>query len=137
MLSVEDDLYQSAITFIKERYPTGWGGAAAIRLRSGDILTSVAPDTDFDALAACMELGAILEAHKLDEAVTHSICVFRDGEHSRFKILSPCGICQERLRHWGSDVMVAISNPEQKVMFKPLLALQPHHWRTAIDQSNT
>lgn len=132
-MSVEDDLYQSAIALIKHRYPTGWGGAAAIRLKSGDILTSVAPDTDFDALAVCMELGAILQAHKLDQTVTHSLCVFRDDEYSRFTILSPCGICQERLRHWGSDVMVAISNPEQEVVFKPLLALQPHHWRTAID----
>lgn len=131
-MSIENDLYQSAIAFIKERYPTGWGGAAAIRLESGDILTSVAPDTDFDALSVCMELGSILEAHKRDQTVTHSICVVRDDEDSCFTVLSPCGICQERLRHWGSEVLVAVTNPERELIFKPLHTLQPHHWRAAF-----
>lgn len=36
--------------------------------------------------------------------VTHCICVVRDDENSEFKILTPCGICQERLRYWGEDV---------------------------------
>ncbi len=132
-MSIEQDLYQSAIKLIEDRYPVGWGGAAAIRLASGEILTSVAPETDFDALSVCMELGAFLEAHKRDVAVTHSICVCRNDEISDFKILSPCGICQERLRYWGVDVLVGISNSEHEIVFKPLRDLQPHHWRTALN----
>ena len=130
-MGVEQGLYQSAIRLIEERYPTGWGGAAAIRLASGDIVTSVAPDTDFDALSLCMEVGSFLEAHKRNQAVTHSLCVCRNDENSQFTILSPCGICQERLRFWGPEVLVGITNPEHKVIFKPLGDLQPHHWQTA------
>ncbi len=94
----------AGVTTVELRYPTGWGGAAAIRVASGKILTSVAPDTNNDALSLCMEVGGCLEAHKLNECVTHSICVFRDNESQPFKILSPCGICSERLAYWGGDV---------------------------------
>lgn len=48
-----------------------------------------------------METGAIVEAHKFGKKVTHSICLARADESSELKILSPCGICQERLFYWG------------------------------------
>jgi cytidine deaminase len=127
-LAIETLLFESAISLIEKRYPQGWGGAAAIRLESGKIITSVGPDTKNDALALCMEVGAFLEAHKLDEAVTHSLCICRENENSDYLILSPCGICQERLVHWGGDVLVAISNADNELIFKPLRELQPFHW---------
>ena len=45
----------------------------------------------------CIETGAILEAHKYQAKITHSVCVARDDEHSECKVLTPCGVCQERL----------------------------------------
>jgi len=126
------DLYQQLFDSAKElvisRYPTGWGGAAALRTTSGKILIGVAPDTKNDALALCMEVGACLEAHKINEQVTHSLCIYRENEHSNFVVLTPCGICQERLVHWGKSVEVAISNPHNKIIFKKLSELMPHHW---------
>ncbi len=95
MAQVEKDLYDAAVALIKARYPSGWGGAAAVRTDSGKILTSIAPDIKNDALSLCMEVGAYLEAHKLNEVVTHSLCICRENENSQFLILSPCGICQE------------------------------------------
>ncbi|RPB32627.1 cytidine deaminase, partial [Vibrio diabolicus] len=82
MEQVEKDLYDAAAHVIETRYPTGWGGAAAVRTESGKILTSVAPDVKNDALSLCMEVGAYLEAHKLDEAVTHSLCLCREDKNS-------------------------------------------------------
>lgn len=96
-MDIEHNLYEAAVMLIQNRYPKGFGGAAAIRTESGKILTSVAPDTKHDGLSLCMEVGAYLEAHKLNEAVTHSLCICREDENSEFLILSPCGICQERL----------------------------------------
>ncbi|KXO12690.1 putative blasticidin S deaminase [Moritella sp. JT01] len=121
-------LYKAAVDLIKSRYPTGWGGAAAVRTESGHILTSVAPDVKNDGLSLCMEVGAYLEAHKLNEAVTHSLCICREDESSEFLILSPCGICQERLVHWGGDVQAAISTSDNALIFKSLRELMPHHW---------
>ena len=127
-MSIEQDLYKAAVKQAKERYPKGWAGAAAIRLSSGKIITSVAPDIKNEALALCMEVGAYLEAHRQNLAVTHSLCVSRENESSEFQILSPCGICQERLVYWGGDVLVAVSNKENQLIFKTIRELQPHHW---------
>lgn len=122
------ELFEAAVQLIQNRYPSGWGGAAAIRTETGKILVSVAPDTKNDGLSLCMEVGAYLEAHKLNESVTHSLCICRENENSEYLILTPCGICQERLVHWGGDVLAAITNPENQIIFKSLKELQPYHW---------
>ncbi len=124
----EQELNNAAVDLIKKRYPLGWGGAAAVRTETGKILTSIAPDTINDALSLCMEVGAFLEAHKLNEKVTHSLCICREDESSEFLVLSPCGVCQERLVHWGGDVKAAISTKENKLVFKTIRELMPHHW---------
>lgn len=129
-----DTLYQSAIQLIKKRYPTGWGGAAAMRTSDGNIITSVAPDVLNAATELCIEVGSILEAHKLQTRVTHSICVIRDDENSPFKILTPCGICQERLLYWGRDVQVAVTHKTDEVKYIPLRELQPFHWTHAYTE---
>lgn len=125
-MSIEQGLYDAALELIKIRYPSKDGGAAAVRTQKGTILTSISPSVENDALSLCMEVGAILEAEKLDEQITHSICLYR--ENSKILILTPCGICQERLIHWGDEVMVAISNPQNKLNFVQLKELMPHHW---------
>ncbi|MBY5920140.1 cytidine deaminase [Ferrimonas balearica] len=128
MNSEEIELYQAAVDLINTRYPSGWGGAAAVRTETGKVLTSIAPDTMNDALSLCMEVGAYLEAHKLNEKVTHSLCIYRADENSEFLVLSPCGICQERLVHWGGDVKAAISTNSNELVFKTIRELMPHHW---------
>ncbi len=127
-MNIENTLYQAAVELVEKRYPKGAGGAAAVLTKSGKILTSIAPDTKNDALSLCMEVGSYLEAHKLNDPVTHSICVTREGADSNFIILTPCGVYQERLVHWGGNVLAANTNPQNKVVFKHLRELQPHHW---------
>ena len=130
-MTIETELYKAAIELIENRYPQGWGGAAAIRTESGKILTSIAPDTKNDGVSLCMEVGAYLEAHKLNDAVTHSLCICREDENSEYLILTPCGICQERLVYWGGNVKAAVTNPKNELIFKALRELQPYHWSTA------
>lgn len=128
MDQIGKDLYNAAVELIKVRYPIGFGGAAAVRTKSGKILTSVAPDVKNDALSLCMEVGAYLEAHKLNEIVTHSLCICRENEEGKFLILSPCGICQERLIHWGNDVKAAVTTKNNELIFKTIGELMPYHW---------
>ena len=130
-MDLEKKLYDSAVGLIREKYPSDWGGAAAMALEDGTILTSIAPEVIVASTELCMETGAILEAHKLGKRVTHSICVVRDDEHSEFKVLSPCGVCQERLIYWGADVRVAVSLPGKDTVFKTLSEVQPYHWTAA------
>ena len=86
-MSVEQKIFDSAIDLLKHRYPTGSGYAAAVRTESGKILTSVPPDTKNTSLEVCIELGAYLEAFKLNEAVTHSLCIYREKGSVPFKPL--------------------------------------------------
>ncbi|WP_282138715.1 cytidine deaminase [Rossellomorea aquimaris] len=130
-MNIEKTLFEEAVALIEKRYTTGWGGAAAMYTKRGEVLTSVSPEIINASTELCIETGAILEAHKLDTEVTHSICVVRDDENSEYKVLTPCGICQERLFYWGASVKVGIFHPEGDLLFKTLKELQPFHWYEA------
>ena len=130
-MTIEERMWCEATALIRRRYPTGWGGAGVVRTAEDHYYTSVAIETANASAELCIETGAMLEAHKYNEQVTHCLCVIRDDEKSPFRVLSPCGICQERLRYWGEDVLVAVTNNEQPLKFVPLRVLQPYHWTNA------
>ncbi len=132
-MNIEQKLYQAAIYLIGKRYPSGWGGAAAMYTEDGQILTSIAPDVINASTELCIETGAILEAHKRNTKVTHTICVVREEENEEFTILTPCGVCQERLFYWGENVKAAVTNPSGKLDYKTLKEIQPHHWYKAYE----
>ena len=73
----------------------------------------------------------MLEAHKYNEKVTHCMCLIREDEDAPYRVLSPCGICQERLRYWGEDVQVAVTADDEPLKFVELRELQPYHWTKA------
>ena len=125
-------MYQKALDFINKRYPTGWGGCAIMRTEDDQYLISVYLESSNDAANLCMETGAMCEAQKYDLKVTHSLCMSRKSESEEPLILTACGICQERLMFWGEDVKVAISNPDNEIIFKTLKELSPFYWRNAF-----
>ena len=124
-------MYRLAVELIEKRYPKGWGGAGVVHTSAGHYYTSVSIDTANASACLCIETGAMLEAHKYNEKVTHCMCLVRDDEKSKFKVLSPCGICQERLRYWGTDVQVAVTSHNDELFFLELAKLQPFHWTDA------
>lgn len=132
-MTLEQQLYDEIKKLAEDHYPTEWGGAGGVILEDGQILTSVAPDVKNEGASLCMETGAYLEAFKLKKKVTHTLCLARDSEQEDFIILTPCGICQERLRSWGGDVLCGITNPKNQLIFVKLSSLQPHHWHQAYD----
>lgn len=132
---IEEEMYHRAVELIEKRYPVGWGGAGVVHTTNGHYYTSVSIETANASAILCIETGAMLEAHKYNEKVTHCMCLVRDDETSPYKVLSPCGICQERLRFWGEDVQVAVTSKEESILFVPLSALQPYHWTKAYPAS--
>lgn len=132
-MNIEQKLFEDAKELIKERYPKGWGGAAAMFSKKGNTYTSVAPEVINASTELCIETGAILEAHKYQDIITHAVCVVRDDEKSDFKILTPCGTCQERLLYWGNNIQVGITNKDNNIKYKTLAELQPNHWTNAYD----
>ncbi len=130
-IEIEQEMYRCAVELIKKRYPFGWGGAGVVRTENGNYYTSVSIDTANASAVLCIETGAMLEAHKYNEKVTHCMCLIRKSEKSEYKVLSPCGICQERLRFWGEEVQVAVTSKEREIKFVKLKELQPYHWTNA------
>ena len=128
---IEDNMYRKAVELIEKRYPAGWGGAGVVHTSQGNDYTSVSIETANASAVVCIELGAMLEAHKYNEKVTHCMCLVRDDENSPYRVLTPCGICQERLRYWGEEVQVAVTTEENQVKFVELRELQPYHWTKA------
>lgn len=127
-MNILQTMYETAVDFIKKRYPVGWGGAAVIRTEDDRYLISVAPEVFNASAELCIETGAICEAHKYNVKVTHCICVVRDSEDGDFKVLTPCGICQERLRYWGENVMVGVNTEDNLLKFVRLGELMPYYW---------
>jgi cytidine deaminase len=80
----------------------------------------------------CHETGAICEAFKINEKVTALVCVSREKE--KYHILSPCGVCQERLYLWGPDVEVAVSDPKNSTKWhsKKLSEVHPYYWKSSL-----
>lgn len=130
-LEIERTMYRKAVELIERRYPTGWGGAGVVHTANGNYYTSVSIETANASAVICIETGAMLEAHKYGERVTHCMCLIRDDEHSPYRVLSPCGLCQERLRFWGTGVQVAVTTSEPELCFVELRELQPYHWTDA------
>ena len=133
-MSVDQSLVDAAIRQALDRFPSGYSGAAAVRLETGQVLTSVCFDPPNGAAGLCHETGAFCEANRLGHGVVASVCVSRSEPGRPFLILAPCGICQERLAFWGQDVEVAVAVQGIPGAWesKRLREIQPHHWRNAV-----
>jgi cytidine deaminase len=129
--TLDQNLVDAAIELMNRRFPKdGEAGAAAMYTEEGEILTSVSPDIPNWVAGLCHETGAICEAYKLGHKVTASVCVSREANSDKVLILTPCGLCQERLFMWGPDVEVAVPDPEDasRWIAKKLSEVQPYYW---------
>ena len=131
MMKVDQKLVDAAIGFVNSRFPNQpWEGAAALYIEDGTILISTAPAVVNESVSLCHETGAICEAYARDKRVTASVCVSRN-EKSEFVVLSPCGVCQERLWYWGGEVQVAVPEEANPTHWRSvaLSEVAPHYWR--------
>jgi len=134
-MKIDQTLVDAAIDLLEKRFPAAEGLAAAMYTDDGQILTSVVFDPEWGGGGLCAETGAICEAVKLNKRITASVCVSRLSGDSPIVILTPCGICQERLFHWGDQVEVATPDPEdaRNWVAKTLDEVQPYYWVKAFN----
>ena len=136
MAKLDQTLVEAAIELLESRFPKSEGIAAAVRTDDGQILTSVVFVPEWGGGGLCAETGAILEAHELSKRVVAVACVSRLSGNAPIVILTPCGICQERLFHWSGSVEVAIPDPDDptKWVSKTLAEVQPYYWVNVYKQ---
>ncbi len=111
----------------------GEGVAAAARTESGVDLTGLWIDAKVDSACLCAETGPICEAHRTRDPVVASICV-RWTESSGPVVLPACGVCQERLAVFGTDVLVAVARVEGATEYRTLKQLRPSPWWDAVQE---
>lgn len=130
-MRLDQALVDAAIAQLERRWPAGEeGGAAAVYLEDGRILTSVGLDNLNGGVTLCHEAGAYCQAYTLNVPLTASVCVYRMPESGRLVVLPPCGICQERLALWGPEVEVGVPAPEEPAGWRActLAEVNPHYW---------
>ena len=119
---------------IEQRFPGAEErGAAAMLLADGTILTGTAPDAVNPAVEVCHEIEPYAAAFRLEQEIVASVCLHRDDK-GRFLVLSPCGVCRERLAVHGPDVLVGVAGGEDptQVVWKPLREVLPDYWMTVF-----
>jgi len=136
-MPLSQQLVDAAIEQALSRFASGYAGAAALATADGRILTSVCFDSPNEVANLCHETGAICEANRLGLQVTASVCVSRSSPDEPFVVLTPCGLCQERLAKWGLDVEVAVPSAENPGRWesRSLGEVQPYYWRRALRET--
>lgn len=114
------------------RSSDGEGVAAAARTEGGLDLAGVWIDAMVDSACLCAETGPICEAHRLHDPIVASVCV-RWTEAAGAVVLPACGVCQERLAIFGTNVLVAVAHDDGVTDYRTLEALRPSPWWDAID----
>jgi cytidine deaminase len=126
---VDAELFRAAVEFARTRYPEGDALVAALRTETGSILTSVPAEARLTAAELCAETGAICEAHKLDQRVIASLCLYRESTEGPYRAVPACGVCQERLAYWGLEVAIAVPADDGRLwQSKTLEELRPYYW---------
>lgn len=102
-------------------------------LADGTILTGTSPDAINPSVEVCHETEPYCGAYRLGQQIVASICLHRHPD-GRFLVLSPCGVCRERLAVYGPQVWVAVAGPGDPthVAWKQLRDLLPDYWMTAF-----
>jgi cytidine deaminase len=129
-MGLDQRLVDAAIALLEQRFPTEGGIAAAMATDDGQIFTGVSFQPEWGGGGLCAETGPICEAAKLNVRITASVCVSRLSGDGQIIILTPCGICQERLFHWGGSIEVAVPDPERVSGWRArtLDQIQPYYW---------
>lgn len=108
-------------------------GAAAMLLDDGTILTGTAPDAVNSSVEVCHEIEPYCGAYRLNQRIVASVCLHRQPG-GRTLVLSPCGVCRERLAVYGPGVLVGVADRGDPavVVWKTLKEVLPDYWMTAF-----
>ena len=117
-------------SLIRDRFhDTGPRGAAAMLLDDGTIVTGTSPDAINSSVDVCHETEPYCAAFRLGRSIVASVCLLREPG-GRTVVLSPCGVCRERLAVHGPNVLVAVADARDPTLavWKPLKAVLPDYW---------
>jgi cytidine deaminase len=111
------DLVKAAADTITARYRPDWHVVgAALRLRTGEIVTGVHLDANVGRIAVCAEaiaLGRAVTEHGSSDVET-IVAVYHQSD-GRINVVAPCGMCREMIADYAPDARVLIMADEDIV----------------------
>jgi cytidine deaminase len=123
MLSEKDrELIEAATNAIKRRYRNDWQEVgAALRTRSGKIVTGVNLDAYLGRMAVCAEAVALGQTiTELGEAGIDTIVAVRHPKPNEadraIRIVSPCGACRELIWDYDRNARVIVPNGDGELV---------------------
>jgi cytidine deaminase len=121
-------------SLLRDRFPGDDDqGASAMLLDDGTIVTGTSPEAINPSVEVCHEIEPYCAAFRLDRKIVASVCLHRQLG-GRTLVLSPCGVCRERLALYGPGVLVAVADPTDPTVpvWKTLREVLPDYWVTAF-----
>lgn len=133
-LSAQDqELIDAACEAIKRRYRNDWQEVgAALRSRTGQIITGVNLDAYLGRMAVCAEavaLGKLVTDHG-ETGIDTIVAVRHPRPHEpdqTIRVVSPCGSCRELICDYDPDARVIIMGETGPVVV-PIGALLPNKY---------
>ena len=96
--------------------------------------SGTSPDFPNPSTTVCHETEPYLAAVRLNQPILASLCLHHT-EDNRFLVLSPCGICKERLIMHGPDPLVGVPEPDDATQVKWVRVgeIMPYYWPSVFD----
>jgi cytidine deaminase len=115
--AADQELLAAATALITQRYAVGRHHiAAALRTRSGKIVTGLHLDTYVGRASVCAEAVAVGQAMAqigTGDPITDIVSVRHPRpteQNQKIQVVAPCGICREMLRDFAPDARVLLAD---------------------------
>lgn len=123
----DDELIKAAMAAIASRYKPDWHVVgAALRLRSGELVTGIHLDASVGRIAVCAEaiaLGRAATEHGSTEV--ESIVAVRHSRTGTISVVAPCGMCRELISDYAPHARVLVPDEQQEFVVRPISELLP------------
>lgn len=131
MDAADNALVEAAAAAIRARFRPEWHVVgAALRLRSGVIVTGVHLDANVGRIAVCAEavaLGrAMTERGSTDIDTIVAVYHATDG---RISVVAPCGMCREMIADYAPAARVIMPEDQGRLRIASVACLLPDRFR--------
>ena len=138
LTSADHALICSAHDEFNKKTQHGWHGvSAAVRLKSGEVFSSLVLEAEVPALTVCAEpvlIGKILNIICDDPVET--IVATRLRENTDHKVIPPCGRCREFITDYCKAANVIVYDDESNALCKvAAVDLLPFKYNKAMPES--
>jgi cytidine deaminase len=134
----DKELIAAATEAIKARYRDDWQEVgAAMRTRSGQLVTGINLDAYVGRGAVCAEAVAIGRAltENGDNGIETIVAVRhpKPGEPGDIAVVSPCGTCRELIHDYDDQARVIVPNGSKDPTVVMIGELLPNKYRRGMD----